>query len=261
MKERPILFSAPMVRAILDGRKTVTRRMVKGIELARGEARGVRVAPNTFCYLDFDGVPGLSWRPFGGSPTVPYPPEKVEAACPYGGPGDRLWVRETWAPCEASMRRGSFQYRADGAVGHRWSTNGGEEGWSRNGHTLGLAPNDALGVWVGPPSRWRPSIHMPRWASRITLEVTGVRVERLQAITEADAVAEGVERAAGGWRNYDATFRRESFPDPVVSYRSLWESINGPDSWRAEPWVWVVSFRAPAPHDGSNAVPDASADE
>lgn len=251
MTERPILFSAPMVRALLAGTKTQTRRAVKSIELARGEARGVRVAPNTFCYLDFDGVPGLSWRPFGGSPTVPYPPEKVVAACPYGAPGDRLWVKETFAPCDAPALKGHVHYRADGAVGLRQQTNGGDSWWARSGHTLGLADKTLQGVWVGAPERWRPSIFMTRAASRITLEVTGVRVERLQAISEADARAEGIVRV--GLPNDSKPLWQvghEMHESAVGAYSSLWESINGADSWTSNPWVWVVEFKSltvPAP--------------
>lgn len=165
MTERPILFSAPMIRALLDGKKTQTRR--------------------------------VPWSPQHDG-WVP---------CPYGGPGDRLWVKETFAPCTARVRKGHFHYRADGAVGHRISTNGGDAWWERTGHTTGLADHSLLGVWLAQPSKWKPSIFMPRGASRITLEVTGVRVERLQAISEADAVAEGC----------------------------------------ANPWVWAISFKRVTP--------------
>jgi hypothetical protein len=236
VKERPILFSAPMVRALLSGTKTQTRRVVKSIELARGEARGVRVSPNTFCYLDFDGVPGLSWRPFGGSPTVPYPPEKVVAACPYGAPGDRLWVKETWRPVASIPRRlnhyglrtESVQYAADRALETRQVTHG----WKK--------PKAAKTGNVSP-------LFMPRWASRITLEVTGVRAERLQDISEADAKAEGCSgfdpepAAEGGTIFYRAGI--SAAPDPRAHYRVLWESINGADSWALNPWVWVIEFR------------------
>lgn len=241
MKERPILFSAPMVRALLADTKTQTRRVVKSIELARGEARGVRVAPNTFCYLDFDGVPGLSWRPFGGSQTVPYPPEKVAAACPYGERGDQLWVKETFAPCAAPALKGHVHYRADGAVGLRQQTNGGDSWWARSGHTLGLAEKTLHGVWVGPPKKWKPSIFMTRKASRITLEVTGVRVERLQAISETDAMAEGIACTNEHRWGLAATGREHNAP--THAFRALWESINGADSWAANPWVWVVEFK------------------
>ena len=228
MTDRPILFSAPMVRALLAGKKTQTRRVVKSVELARGGARGVRVAPSTFCYLDFDGVPGLSWRPFGGCPTVPYPPEKVAAASPYGAPGDRLWVRETWALVDDRSKpattRSGVLYRA---------TDRRERSFSGS-------------------EKWRPSIHMPRWASRITLEVTGVRVERLQDISEEDAKAEGAAHriAPGGDLSavFDALPGEKAVPIGYrAHFRDLWESINGADSWASNPWVWVVSFRRVTP--------------
>lgn len=216
MTERPILFSAPMVLALLAGTKTQTRRLVKP---QPGE----------------DG-------------TNVYGIDATQAAVirkawkPYALPGDRLWVKETFAPCEAQIRKGHFHYRADGAVGHRVSTNGGDVWWERTGHTTGLADHSLLGVWLAEPSKWKPSIFMPSEASRITLEVTAVRVERLQAISEEDAVAEGIELSPGGpWRAYDA--EGGCCYEAVESYRSLWTSINGADSWTANPWVWVVEFK------------------
>jgi len=164
MKERPILFSGPMVRAILEGRKTQTRRIVKPQPL---RDRGV-MAFN-------DG-------------------EHPQMRCPYGKPGDRLWVRETWCP---DVEPYTFRYKADGDE---------------------------------PLERWRPSIHIPRWASRITLEVVSVRVERLQNISEDDALAEGITLVERG-------------TSPVDQFNKLWESINGPGSWEANPWVWVVEFK------------------
>jgi hypothetical protein len=177
MKERPILFSGPMVRAILDGRKTQTRRAIR---------------------------PPMPWRDGWGVGLGEY-------NCPYGQPGDRLWVRETWAPKQ--WEKGAC-YRATGDL-------------LDTGHC-----------------QWRPSIHMPRWASRITLEVIGVRVERLQDISEADAEAEGCEPLpmcggpeVGGYNCYQSGFEL------------LWGSINGKLApWSSNPWVWVVEFqRIPQP--------------
>ncbi len=179
MKERPILFSAPMVRAILDGSKTQTRRVVK---LQTPKAASI----SDFCV---DGI-------------------RV-GRCPYGQPGDRLWVREAWADCDKLVR----YYATDD---------------------------------VHPLRKKRPSIHMPRWASRITLEVTGVRVERLQDISFSDARAEGiVVQPDGGWGLADSTHYH--FTDPRVSYWSLWEAINGPGSVDANPWVWVVEYKGNPP--------------
>lgn len=222
MTTRPILFSAPMVNALLAGTKTQTRRLVKP---QPGE----------------DG-------------TNVYGIDATQAAVirkawkPYALPGDRLWVKETFAPCEAQIRKGHFHYRADGAVGHRVSTNGGDVWWERTGHTTGLADHSLLGVWLAEPSKWKPSIFMPSEASRITLEVTAVRVERLQAISEADAIAEGIQRCGlPNDRHPLWKVGHEMHEAAVPAYASLWESINGAESWAANPWVWVVEFKRVTP--------------
>jgi hypothetical protein len=197
MRERPILFSAPMVRALLTGTKTQTRRVVKvhivaSMDPPRGKA-------------DVE-----AWYPFvelGDGSFV-----SVTTLCPYGQPGDRLWVRETFSRHVDESGFGSDKtiYRADG---------------ERDGML------------------WTPSIHMPRWASRITLEVTGVRVERLQDISEADAVAEGIVMEPEGYWGIEGADEDHLRSTPEIAYRNLWESINGPGSWDANPWVWVVEFK------------------
>ena len=200
-----------MVSALLAGTKTQTRRVVKPQPGEDGTALHSTESVQA-------GVIRKAWKP-------------------YALPGDRLWVKETFAPCEAPIRKGHVHYRADGAVGHQISTNGGDVWWERSGHTTGFADLSLLGVWLAPPSKWKPSIFMPRWASRITLEVTGVRVERLQAISEDDAKAEGARpvdfELEGGVGRSTSSY----------GFRRLWESINGPESWTLNPWVWVVSFR------------------
>lgn len=187
MKEKPILFSGPMVRAILEGRKTQTRRVVKRNASGRVELRGKQ------------------WHIED--------PNAIKA-CPYGQPGERLWVKETHQWCECC---GSVDYAAD--------VNRPNQCRSCD-HSLG---------------KWRPSIFMFRRSSRITLEIVAVRVERLQEISEADAIAEGIERSGSDWESYDKRFDR--FMMAESSYRSLWESINGEGSWAANPWVWVVEFK------------------
>lgn len=188
MKERPILFSAPMVRALLAGTKTQTRRVVKPQPHA-----GVRRSPFVKSGLE-DG-------------------HGREIKNPYGQPGDRLWVRETFTRHEDESGFGSGRtlYRAD--------MEGYEAPWA-----------------------WTPSIFMPRWASRITLEVIGVRVERLQDISEEDARAEGIyEVWPGRWHWMDVAFC--DFQTARDAYRALFESINGPGSWEPDPWVLVVEFK------------------
>lgn len=206
MKERPILFSGPMVRAILEGRKTMTRRVVK---LRYG--------------ADVVVTNGKVWKP-----------ARVDYAgyvdCPYGQVGDRLWVREAWR----TVAEANDLAPRDLSAAHRF--------WHEadSPHQLGYG-------------KLRPSIHMPRIASRILLEITGVRVERLHEISEADAQAEGVERvvAGVGWRRYcDPDSEEVGVPpcgDARRSFRSLWKFINGDESWNANPWVWVVEFKRVQP--------------
>ena len=189
MRERPILFSGAMVRALLDDRKTQTRRVVKA--------------------------------PKGSAPEY----AGVDFACPYGAPGDRLWVRETWA------RSG----RADGTrfrVVHYQATD-----------TLRTIP-DAPGEQSEIDYRWRPSIHMPRWASRITLEITDVRVERVEDISDADAEAEG---CTGG--GHVPEYSEESPATPYEEYAWLWDTLNEKRgySWNSNPWVWALTFRRVTP--------------
>lgn len=213
MKERPILFNGPMVRAILDGRKTQTRRVVKGI--------------------------ALDWLN-----EVRFTPEYVALPesylSPYGFAGDRLWVRETW--------RGVVEISAPGApLEHGVARYVPDEQYCRRIEYKATHPHDS--------EPYRPSIHMPRWASRITLEVTDVRVERLQSITAADAQREGiVEWHSGEQKSYmlgpgdgigifgkPGSWRPEATAE--AGFQTLWSSINGAASWEANPWVWVVEFK------------------
>jgi hypothetical protein len=171
MKEHPIIFSAPMVRAILEGRKTMTRRVLK---------------PQP-----------TDWVPDNIKQKL-----LIQYACPYGRPGDKLWVRETWATCGFV----TVAYRADGKT-----------------------PN-----WL---NQWRPSIFMPRRLSRIALEMTSVRVEKLQEITEGDAINEGVYDKESFGIHWAATRA------PIPTFKKLWDSINSKKySWSSNPFVWVISF-------------------
>jgi hypothetical protein len=217
MRERPILFSGPMVRAILAGTKTQTRRVVKPQPEAQhgGEPYWFIGGYRAWQYRSTDDV----LRKGGNT-----------LRCPYGAPGDRLWVREAWQALDGNERARRIMTEPNPS-----------RGWLEYAATV---PEG-----YEPPPRWRPSIHMPRWASRITLEVTGVRVERLQDISSNDAIAEGIEPCprGGEWRNYlDSAPNRDALT-PRVSFRSLWESINGPGSWEANPYVWAVSFREVSP--------------
>lgn len=197
MKERGILFSGPMVRAILSGAKSQTRRLIKPQpEVTPEQARVLPAA--------WDG----GW---------------IDVKCPYGEPGDRLYVRETYAliwPGESkpeNVRDNLVEYRAD----------------KPDSKYPGDWPDEPASKRDAP--RWRPSLYMPRWASRITVEITSVRVERLQDISEADALAEGIDpyEWSGG----------PAHPAPIAAYRELWDTLNGKKApWSSSPWVWVVEF-------------------
>ena len=208
MKERPILFSGPMVRAILDGRKTMTRRVVKPqpIVICGKDGRAF-MSHNPTHYDDGSTAWTVAHRDTENG-------HNIYTKCPYGQPGDRLWVRETWAtskfmdkraPSETKDKGLPFWFRADNSVMFTGATTGGTDFMERG--------------------RWRPSIHMPRWASRIALEITAVRVERVQDITEADARAEGINNVDG--------------------FRALWDTINQSRGfgWSANSYCWVIGFR------------------
>lgn len=221
MKERPVLFNGDMVRAILDGRKTQTRRMVK--PQREGPVWSAKPAQNP----RYERHSHDWWLPTGTKPYSALPP------CPYGAVGDRIWVRETW-----------------GVVSHDFDENEQIIDWVPdrpataihempfgNGYYSGHAIYAADGEFTwgdddghGEKSCWKPSIHMPRKACRLVLEITNVRVERLRDMSQQDARAEGVIAASG----------------PIeagLAFRQLWESIYGTDSWQANPWVWVIEFK------------------
>lgn len=205
MKERPILFSGAMVRALLVGTKTQTRRVMK-TEAALG--RDALFAPR-----------GSKKH----APTFLLPDATVLAVdhCPYGKAGDRLWVRETF-----------MDLRGTG-VEHRMKLDDPLQRYAYGADSPPGSYGDETRKDYG--LKWKPSIHMPRAASRITLEISSVRVERLQDISPDDCIAEGawpIEKRDLG-RGHEA----------VAAFRSLWEGINGPDSWVVNPWVWAVEFK------------------
>ena len=189
MKERPILFSGPMVRAIIEGRKTQTRRVIKP-----------QPAPQES--VQYDTITGQAVYESDESSRI--------IDCPYGGPFSRLWVRE------------SLKFDPDNG----WLYAAGPSVMTEKECEQHHGQLDRIDFSYSRPSC--PSIHMPRKASRITLEIVAVRVERLQSISYDDAVAEGIEH---------------EYPKAVAQYRDLWEQINGPGSWDANPWVWVVEFK------------------
>jgi len=280
MSESPILFSGPMVRAILDGRKTVTRRIVKPQPLAetpfyRGSIGTYSGAtrPRHFWgrYPDWDafqeaaadgGEEDILW-PGGDDDGFTCDMYAAESglACPYGAAandllreGDRLWVRETWGYRGSSWTLGEehktvwIEYAADGGKADIQRPRDDDSGLPQ---PRDIRPNEDYvdDYYNGYLNRYwkqnRPSIHMPRWASRITLEVTGVRVERLQDISDGDCWDEGIQ----SWLDIEANLPRYSDGTPAKynsakqAFSAMWAKINGAGSWDANPWVWVVEFR------------------
>lgn len=204
MRERPMLFNGAMVRAILEGRKTQTRRVAE----------------------EFEGKKDLDMI------LARFPRQK---GCPYGESGDRLWVRETWAEADRPDGTPVVAYTAGGctAVGRDGAR--GPDVLLRN-----FAWDDTPHV-----DRWRPSIHMPRWACRLVLEITDVRIERLQDISDADALAEGIQELNG---RYTYNGGLHECRTAGGSFCALWESTGA--DWDSNPWVWVISFKRLEVSDG-----------
>ncbi|MEA3390594.1 MAG: hypothetical protein U9R64_15140 [Pseudomonadota bacterium] len=228
MADRPMLFSSPMVCALLEGRKAQTRRVLKlpgwaakPPEFEEGEQGVAAICAETGCF----------------------------ALLPTPQIGDRLWVKETWRVSpEACEGWNPDDARPTGWIDYR--ARGSEERSAPNFDAVCRATFGKSGEidWDCVPSDWRPSIFMPRWASRLTLNVTNVRVQRLNDCSEEDAIAEGIEaRGVGclwGWIDYLETNPNVTrhFADPRRSYASLWDHINGPGAWEANPWVVALSF-------------------
>ncbi|HBZ0094182.1 hypothetical protein OW893_05220 [Klebsiella pneumoniae] len=243
MKERGMIFNSEMVRAILDGRKTQTRRIMK--VQPESNQLGLLLITDSTKHSD---IGKYHWAE--SNATGNHVRSKLFSS-PFGAVGERIWVRETWATlgnedgcyvdwednlCKGDERSAARIYRAS------CEQRPGDYGlWS--------IPDDAY--WKPHTKEhkfegaWRPSIHMPRWASRILLEITDVRVERLNAISEEDATAEGVPPAGSLLPDYPGTFLtpKGDFATAKVAFQRLWESIYGEESWKANSWVWVIEFK------------------
>ncbi|QPJ91269.1 hypothetical protein HS042_24470 [Serratia marcescens] len=229
MKERPVIFNSEMVRAILSGRKTQTRRVIANVSPDNCIPLQKPTKTKDGIYTHVMDAPG-------------------HGLCPFGQVGDRLWVRETWADVNHDGHP-AIAYRADGGLRVIGEDDGEEEDPNLEKYWFAQWYADLIS---GAEGNWRPSIHMPRWASRITLEITAVRVERLNDISEEDAKAEGVRAIENNFGNgpsycdyllpnLDDT--AEWYNRASDSFKSLWKSIYGAESWRANPWVWVIEFR------------------
>ncbi|EMC2599703.1 hypothetical protein LLG12_24125 [Klebsiella pneumoniae] len=196
--ERGMIFNAEMVRALLSGRKTQTRRIIK---------------PQPEATLS--GSLSGKWlsRPLNGLllPKI----EDIAIHCPFGSVGDRIWVREAFRVHSRATDVATLVYKASE-----------RNSWTEQTRRVPVAVCNKPAT----PEKWTPSLHMPRWASRILLEITGVRVERLRSMSQDDARAEGVIAASGPM-------------EAGLAFRELWDSIYGEESWKANPWVWVIEFK------------------
>lgn len=244
MSEKPILFSAPMVRAILEGKKTQTRRIVKP-------------QPADHEWIEKSEDEAFRWyflgEPNCGSGSWDISERSYVFKCPYGTVGDSLWVREAFSPhgfCDLQAL-GNTKPSKIAECKFVVFMDGGQK--YRDG--IYCKPLDKYADGAFELCKFKPSIYLPRWASRINLLIKSIRVERLQDISEADAKAEGLASLTkdGNLFKYGIP-KRDGLPgadgwqwqdwcaNPIDAYKKLWESINGADSWKANPWVWVVEF-------------------
>lgn len=229
MKERGMIFNSEMVRAILAGRKTQTRRVIANI----GNDNCLPLQKRT---KTKDGI----YTHVMDSP--------IYGLCPFGKTGDRIWVRETWSDVNLEGIP-AVAYRADGDVCSLMEDKSLLDDDGAFNYDDARVTKYHFSAWYsdlidGVEGNWRPSIHMPRWASRILLEITDVRVERLNAISEEDARAEGI--IDGGCLNCgepEPCGCANPEPDATDAFAYLWQSIYGQENWNANPWVWVIEFK------------------
>ncbi|EAM8673193.1 hypothetical protein BL252_06445 [Salmonella enterica] len=209
MKERGMIFNGEMVRAILDGRKTQTRRIMKN--------QPAGDYPETPALIRNVGT-GFQWHGLYGESSI--------FNCPLGSIGERIWVRETFRVHSRASDVATLVYRASV-----------RNSWTEQTHRVPVAVCNKPAI----PEKWTPSIHMPRWASRITLEITDVRVERVQDISQIDAIAEG---GPPDHPSFSKISREMGFSDwPRSWFAQTWWGIYGREAWNTNPWVWVIEFK------------------
>ncbi|MCW9252089.1 hypothetical protein N5I36_08965 [Klebsiella aerogenes] len=220
MTERGMIFNGEMVRAILDGRKTQTRRIMKiqpehsGLGLRR-VIDSKNGSDDGKYFWSLSDACGLKIR-------------SKSFTCPFGSVGDRIWVREAFRVHSRATDVATLVYKASV-----------RNSWTEQTHRVPVAVCNKAAM----PEKWTPSLHMPRWASRLLLEITDVRVERLREISQADAEAEGVGKLKKGfWKNYQPGWTEFQLT-ARGSFATLWKSIYGDESWYADPWVWVIEFK------------------
>lgn len=219
--DRGIIFSGPMVRALLEGRKSQTRRIVKWEKADRGDRKLVRMRGPGYRCLYLDDALGLSWIPYAGAELQPWPSERMGEACPYGGPGSRLWVREAWDyvggnECLYQRDRDAVIYRA----------------------------SDELAAG-NLQRKWRSPLFLPRWGARLVITHTAIGCDRLHGITEDDAQAEGVYFDGRWWLGSTHSIKGtpKVLPSARSAYETLWDEINEDRStWESNPWVWTMTF-------------------
>ncbi|HBT4761246.1 TPA: hypothetical protein MB328_002842 [Klebsiella pneumoniae] len=216
MTERGMIFNGEMVRALLDGRKTQTRRIVKGTDSAVKFCKEWNInGEEVFVVLGEKDHTGMN-------------PVLGAISCPFGAVGNRIWVREAFRVHSRATDVATLVYKASE-----------RNSWTEQTHRVPVAVCNKPAT----PEKWTPSLHMPRWASRILLEITDVRVERLNAINEHDALAEGVAKLRGGfWKHYQPGWTQHQL-SARGSFVTLWKSIYGDESWNSNPWVWVIKFK------------------
>ncbi|EPB6880845.1 hypothetical protein ACRRLQ_001695 [Klebsiella variicola] len=224
IREKGLIFNSEMVRAILDGRKTQTRRIMK-LQPKPSKSR-----PGDFWFSSkkLESMVHVSDLAPGNSPIADYHLFIQEHCCPFGAVGNRIWVREAFRVHSRATDVATLVYKASE-----------RNSWTEQTHRVPVAVCNKPAT----PEKWTPSLHMPRWASRILLEITDVRVERLNAISEEDARAEGI--IDGGCLNCgepEPCGCANPEPDATDAFAYLWQSIYGQENWNANPWVWVISF-------------------
>ncbi|WP_194434750.1 hypothetical protein [Klebsiella pneumoniae] len=229
MKERGMIFNGEMVRAILDGRKTQTRRVIANV----GHDNCLPLQKRT---KTKDGI------------YTHVMDAHIYGLCPFGKIGDRIWVRETWSDVNLDGAP-AVAYRADDEVYDLMEDKSLLDEDGAFNYQDPRVRKYQFAAWhsdliSGIEGNWRPSIHMPRWASRILLEITGVRVERLNAISEEDARAEGIiDGGCLNCREPEPCGCANPEPDATDAFAYLWQSIYGQENWNANPWVWVIEFK------------------
>lgn len=234
MKERGMIFNGEMVRALLSDRKTQTRREVKlNLDIARLATTydwATSLAANHYQGLAEEQIQQKAESLRGViNPVILDNGQMVSIICPHGKPGDRIWVREAFRVHSLATDVATLVYKASE-----------RNSWTEQTHRVPVAVCNKPAT----PEKWTPSLHMPRWASRILLEITNVRVERLNAISEEDARAEGI--IDGGCLNCgepEPCGCANPEPDATDAFAYLWQSIYGQENWNADPWVWVIEFK------------------